>query len=66
MGFILSSSIVFLRMMAVMLVTMLMVMILFLISSFDFWLSNDDKAIFNQFSHLLPLKLSCFRFRIAT
>ena len=58
--FILFESIVLFGMMTVVFIAMLMVVELFLISCFDFWLSNDYESILNKFSNFLSLKLSCF------
>ena len=43
------------------LVAMCMIMPFLLVLRFNFWLSNDDKSILKEFSHLFSFELSGFR-----
>lgn len=54
-------SIIFLCVMFMMFIAVLMVMEIFLISSFNFWFTNNNESVFNELSHFLSLELSCFR-----
>lgn len=51
-------SIIFLRVVLMMFISMLVIMVLLLVSCFHFWLSNDNKSILNQLSYLLSFKFS--------
>ena len=50
--------------MVVMFLAMLMIVVLFLISSFYLWFTNNNESVFDQFTNFLSLELSGFWLRV--